>query len=120
MSANSPSPTQSISPTTSTQKKKRQAVATDHKDILKYIMFHEEDGKLNKIYQECLRIKCKKSLVAFWQYVSNKLNTTVHPPATYSSEVMICRILMKVNALINSPLLHSYFKNYAFSVLFAL
>ena len=120
MSADSPSPTQSISPTNSTQRKKRQAVPSDHKDVLTYIMFHEEGGKLNKIYQECLRKKGGNSMVAFCQFVSNKFNTTVHPPATYSSEVMICRILMKVNALINSPLLPSYFKNFAFSVLLAL
>ena len=123
MSSDSPSPSQSISPTTSTQlykRKKRQAVPSDHKDVLKYIMFIEDNGKLNKIYQKGLRKKGGSSMAGFWQFVSNKFNTTVHPPATYSSEVMICRILMKVNALINSPLLPSYFKNFAFSVLLVL
>ena len=123
MSGDSPSPSQSISPTTSTplcKRKKRQAVPSDHKDVLKYIMFYEDGGKLNKIYQKGLRKKGGSSMAGFWQFVSNKLNTTVDPQATYSSEVMICRILMKVNALINSPLLHWYLKNSAFSVLFAL
>ena len=120
MSADSPSPTQSISPTNSTQRKKRQAVPTEHKDVLKYIMFIEDDGKMNKIYQKGLKKKGGSSMAGFWQLVSNKLNTRVQPQETYSNEVMICRILMKVYDLINSPLLHWYFKNSAFNVLFPL
>ena len=94
MSSDSPSPSQSISPSTSNQlfKRKRQAVPNDHKEMLKYIMFHEDGGKLNKMYQKGLKKKAGSSMASFWQIVSNKLNTTVHPEATYSNEVMICRI----------------------------
>ena len=95
MSSDSPSPSQSISPTTSTplcKRKKRQAVPSDHKDVLKYIMFHEDGGKLNKTYQKGLKKKTGNSMSSFWQIVTNKLNTAVHPEATYTKEVMICRI----------------------------
>ena len=94
MSSDSPSPSQSLSPSPSTQlfKRTRKSVPKDHKDMLKYIMFHEDGGKLNKTYQKGLKKKAGSSMAGFWQIVSNKLNTTVHPEATYSNEVMICRI----------------------------
>ena len=95
MSSDSPpSPSHSISPSTSTQllKKKRNSVPKDHKDMLKYIMFHEDGGKLNKRYQEGLKKNVGSGMASFWQIVTNKLNTAVHPEATYSKEVMICRI----------------------------
>ena len=94
MSSDSPSPSHSISPTTSTQlfKRTRKSVPKDHKDMLKYIMYHEDGGKLNKTYQKGLKKKTGNCMSSFWQIVTNKLNTAVHPEATYSKEVMICRI----------------------------
>ena len=94
MSSDSPSPSQSLSPSPSTQlfKRTRKTVPKDHKDMLKYIMFHEDGGKLNKTYQKGLKKKTGNSMSSFWQIVTNKLNTAVHPEATYSNEVMICRI----------------------------
>ena len=94
MSSDSPSPSQSLSPSPSTQqfKRTRKTVPKDHKDMLKYIMFHEDGGKLNKTYQKGLKKKTGNSMSSFWQIVTNKLNTAVHPEATYSKEVMICRI----------------------------
>ena len=118
--SDTPSPTQSVSPTTSTQRKERHAVPTEHKKVLKYIMFIEDDGKMNKTYQKGLKKKGDSSMAGFWQVVSNKLNTRVQPQEPYSNEVMICRILMKVYDLINSPLLHWYFQNSGFNVMFPL
>ena len=94
MSSDSPSPSQSLSPSPSTQqfKRTRKTVPKDHKDMLKYIMFHEDGGKLNKTYQKGLKKKTGNSMSSFWQIVTNKLNTAVHPEATYTKEVMICRI----------------------------
>ena len=94
MSSDSPSQSQSLSPSPSTQlfKRKRQAVPNDHKEMLKYIMFHEDGGKLNKTYQKGLKKKTGNCMSSLWQIVTNKLNTAVHPEATYSNEVMICRI----------------------------
>ena len=94
MSSDSPSPSPSLSPSPSTQqfKRKRMTVPKDHKDMLKFIMFQEDGGALNKAYQKGLKKKTGNSMSSFWQIVTNKLNTAVHPEATYTKEVMICRI----------------------------
>ena len=94
MSSDSPSPSPSLSPSPSTQqfKRTRKTVPKDHKDMLKYIMFHEDGGALNKAYQKGLKKKTGNSMSSFWRIVTNKLNMAVHPEATYTKEVMICRI----------------------------
>ena len=92
MSSDSPSPSQSPSPSTQQFKRKRMTIPKDHKDMPKFIMFQEDGGALNKAYQKGLKKKTGNSMSSFWQIVTNKLNTAVHPEATYSKEVMICRI----------------------------
>ena len=90
MSSDSWSPSQSPSPSTQQFKRKRMTVPKDHKDMLKYIMFQEDGGSLNKAYQKGLKRNNGNFKSNFWLIVAKKLNTACD--STYKVEVMICRI----------------------------
>ena len=90
MYSDSPSPSQSPSPCTQQYKRKRMTVPKDHKDMLKFIMFQEDGGALNKAYQKGLKRNNGNFKSNFWLIVTKKLNAAVE--ATYKQEVMICRI----------------------------
>ena len=62
-------------------------------------MFQDQGGSLNKAYQKGLKRKNGDFKSNFWQTVTKKLNEAVE--ANYTQEVMICRIKMKGNALMN-------------------
>ena len=90
MSSDSQSPSLSPSPSTQQFKRTRKTVPKDHKDMLKFIMFQEDGGGLNKAYQKGLKRNNGNFKSNFWLIVTKKLNTAVE--ATYKQEVMICRI----------------------------
>ena len=81
------SPSQRPSPYT--QQKKR-TILNEHKDMLRFIMFEEQGGALNKVYQKGLKRNNGDLKSNFWQTVANKLNEAVD--GHYTPEVMICRI----------------------------
>ena len=84
MYSDSPSPSQSPSPCTQQYKRKRMTVPKDHKEMLKFIMFQEDGGALNKAYQKGLKKYTGNSMSSFWLIVTKKLNAAVHPEATYT------------------------------------
>ena len=89
MSSDSRSPSESPSPSTQQFKRKRMTVPKDHKDMLKYIMFQEDGGALNKAYQKGLKKNNGNVRANFWPTVTKMLNEAVDD--TYNQEVMICR-----------------------------
>ena len=93
MSSDSRSPSESPSPSTQQFKRKRMTVPKDHKDMLKYIMFEEDGGNLNKAYQRGVKKLSGNSMSSFWLIITKKLNKLVHPQATYTQEVMIVMIV---------------------------
>ena len=90
MYSDSPSPSQSPSPCTQQNKRKRMTYPKEHKDMLKFIMFQDQGGALNKAYQKGLKRNNGNFKSNFWPIVTKKLNEAVE--ATYKQEVMICRI----------------------------
>ena len=93
MSSDSRSPSESPSPSTQQFKRKRMTVPKEHKDLLKYIMFEEDGGNLNKAYQRGLKKLSGSSMATFWLIITKKFNKLVHPQATYTQEVMIVMIV---------------------------
>ena len=81
------SPSQTPSPYT--QQKKR-TIPNEHKDMLRYIMFEDEGGSLNKAYKKGLKRNNGDLNSNFWPTVAKKLNEAVD--GHYTPEVMICRI----------------------------
>ena len=81
------SPSQRPSPYT--QQKKR-TIPNEHKDMLRFIMFEDQGGSLNKAYQKGLKRNNGDFKSNFWPTVTKKLNEAVE--ANYTQEVMICRI----------------------------
>ena len=90
MYSDSQSPSQSPSPCTQQNKRKRMTYPKEHKDMLKFIMFQDQEGALNKAYQKGLKRNNGNFKSNFWPIVTKKLNKAVE--ATYKQEVMICRI----------------------------
>ena len=76
-------------PSPYTQQKKR-TIPNEHKDMLRFIMFEEQGGALNKAYEKGLKRNNGDLKSNFWQTVANKLNEAVD--GHYKPEVMICRI----------------------------
>ena len=76
-------------PSPYTQQKKR-TIPNEHKDMLRYIMFEDEGGSLNKAYKKGLKRNNGDLISNFWPIVANKLNEAVD--GHYTPEVMICRI----------------------------
>ena len=87
MYSDSHSPSQRPSPCT--QQKKR-TIPQEHKDMLRFIMFQDQGGALNKAYQKGLKRNNVNFKSNFWPLVTKRLNEAVQ--ATYKQEVMICRI----------------------------
>ena len=87
MYSNRHSPSQRPSPCT--QQKKR-TIPKEHKDMLRFIMFQDQGGSLNKAYQKGLKRNNGDFKSNFWPTVTKKLNEAVE--ANYTQEVMICRI----------------------------
>ena len=81
------SPSQTPSPYT--QQKKR-TIPNEHKDMLRFIMFEDQGGSLNKAYQKGLKRNNGDFKSNFWPTVTKKLNEAVE--GHYTQEVMICRI----------------------------
>ena len=76
-------------PSTYTQQKKR-TIPNEHKDMLRFIMFEDQGGSLNKAYKKGLKRNNGDFKSNFWPTVTKKLNEAVE--ANYTQEVMICRI----------------------------
>ena len=76
-------------PSPYTQQKKR-TIPNEHKDMLRFIMFEDQGGSLNKAYQKGLKQNNEDFKSNFWPTVTKKLNEAVE--ASYKEEVMICRI----------------------------
>ena len=70
----------------------KRTIPNEHKDMLRFIMFEDQGGSLNKAYQKGLKRKNGDFKSSFWQTVTNKLNDAVE--ANYTQEVMICSTIL--------------------------
>ena len=90
MYSDSHSPSLSLSPCTQQKKRRRMSIPQEHKDMLRFIMFQDQGGALNKAYQKGLKRNNGNFKSNFWPTVAKRLNEAVQ--ATYKQEVIICRI----------------------------